>query len=158
MKNEEKKIAYSEPLDYFPEETRKKFKLGEYAEEKTIFEYRSYYEYDFEQEAIYVAEGDESSEAYNLYRKMAMECCPEIEGKWAFDIALDCVRNFTDEECALIREQGEIPFFHFGYGVTVRNKYVYPSKKHTYFMADDVSSTVEKFIYAILCPEAEEKV
>ena len=153
MKDETKKIVYSEPLDYFTEEARKAAKIGEYAEEKTIFEYRSYYEYDFEQEAIYVAKGDESSQAYNLYREMAMERCPEIEDKWALDIALDCVRNMTEEECALIREKGEIPFYHFGYGVTVRNKYVYPSKKHTYLMADNVSSTVEKFIYAILIEE-----
>lgn len=27
-----KKIAYSEPVDYFPKEVRKKFKLGEFAE------------------------------------------------------------------------------------------------------------------------------
>ena len=153
MKNETPKIVYVEPADYFPEETRKKFKLGEYAEEKTIFEYRSYYEYDFEQEAIYVAKGDESSAAYNLYRKMAMERCPEIEDKWALDIALDCVRNFTEEECAVIREQGEIPFFHFGYGVTVRNKYVHSSSKHVYLEADYISSIVEKFIYAILIEE-----
>lgn len=149
-KQEKVKIVYSEPADYFPEEIRKEYKLGEYAEEKTIFEYRSYYVYDFEQEAIYVAEGDESSAAYDLYRKMVMERCPELEDKWAFDIALDCVRNFTDEECANIREQGSIPFYHFGYGVTVRNKYVYPSQKHTYLMADNVSSDVEDFIYAIV--------
>ena len=38
MKNEEKiiKILYAEPLDYFPKEIRKKYKLGEFAEpEKT---------------------------------------------------------------------------------------------------------------------------
>lgn len=28
----EKKVVYVEPVDYFPKETRKKFKLGEYAE------------------------------------------------------------------------------------------------------------------------------
>ena len=34
MKNEEKKIkiVYAEPLDYFSKETRKKYKLGEFAE------------------------------------------------------------------------------------------------------------------------------
>ena len=153
MKDALKKIAYVEPLDYFPEEIRKKYKLGEYAEEDSILKYKSYYEYDFEEEAIYVADGDEKAAAYNLYAKITKDCVTNGEDKWAFDIALDCIRNFTDEECANIREQGEIPFFHFGYGVTVRNKYVYPSKKHTYFMADDVSSTVEKFIYAILIEE-----
>ena len=29
-----KKVVYVEPVDYFPEELRKEFKLGEYAEEK----------------------------------------------------------------------------------------------------------------------------
>ena len=27
-----KKVVYVEPVDYFPKETRKKYKLGEYAE------------------------------------------------------------------------------------------------------------------------------
>lgn len=31
-----KKMAYSEPLDYFPEEIRKEHKLGEYAESETL--------------------------------------------------------------------------------------------------------------------------
>ena len=30
------KIVYAEPADYFPEEIRKKYKLGEFAEEKTV--------------------------------------------------------------------------------------------------------------------------
>lgn len=34
--NDNKKIVYSEPSDYFPEEIRKKHKLGEYSEEETL--------------------------------------------------------------------------------------------------------------------------
>ena len=34
--NKKKKIVYSEPLDYFPEETRKKHKLGEFLNEETL--------------------------------------------------------------------------------------------------------------------------
>ena len=34
--SDNKKIVYSEPADYFPEEIRKKYKLGEYAEEDTL--------------------------------------------------------------------------------------------------------------------------
>lgn len=30
-----KKITYSEPIDYFPKSVRKKLKMGEYAEKKT---------------------------------------------------------------------------------------------------------------------------
>ena len=153
MKKEEVKVAYVEPLDYFSEETRKMFKLGEYAEEDSILKYRSYYVYDFEFEDIQIAEGEDHDAAQALYEKMTKDCVADAEDKWAFDIALDCIRNFTAEDCANIREQGEIPFFHFGYGITVRNKYIHPSKVHTYFIADDVSSTVEDFIYAILIEE-----
>ena len=153
MKKKDVKIAYAEPLDYFPEEIRKKYKLGEYAEEDSILKYRSYYVYDFEFEDIQVAEGEDHDAAQELYEKMTKDCVANDADKWAFDIALDCIRNFTVEDCANIREHGEIPFFHFGYGVTVRNKYIHPSKVHTYFMADDVSSTVEDFIYAILIEE-----
>ena len=35
MKNEKKKIVYAEPEEYFSEETRRKYKLGEFAEPKT---------------------------------------------------------------------------------------------------------------------------
>lgn len=35
MKNEKKKIVYSEPIDYFPEDIRRKHKLGEFAEQQT---------------------------------------------------------------------------------------------------------------------------
>ena len=146
MKNE--KIVYDEPDDYFPEETRKKFKLGEYAEEHTLFEYKSYYVYDFKDEAILVAEGDNQGAAYDVYAKTAKQL--DYEDKWAFDIALDCIRNLPDEDIAEIKKQGEIPDFHFGYGMYVRNKYVHKSKKHFYPMADDISSFVERFIYVIL--------
>ena len=32
MKEKNPKIVYAEPLDYFPKEIRKEYKLGEYAE------------------------------------------------------------------------------------------------------------------------------
>lgn len=34
--DDNKKIVYSEPTDYFPEEIRKNHKLGEYSEEETL--------------------------------------------------------------------------------------------------------------------------
>ena len=33
---EKKKVVYVEPVDYFPEEVRKKYKLGEFAENNGI--------------------------------------------------------------------------------------------------------------------------
>ena len=134
--------------NYITKETRKMFKLGEYAEKATLLQYRSYYVYDPKQEAILVEDGDDQAAAYDLYRDVAKSL--EYEDKWALDIALDCVRLFTDEEIADIKEQGEIPIFHFGYGLYVRNKYVHRSRKHSVPMADDVSYAVEQYIYAIL--------
>lgn len=120
-----------------------------------LFKYKSYYVYDFEREAIQVIEGDEYKEAYNLYAQITKDCFTYEDDKWAFDIALDCVRNMTDEECERIKKEGAIPFYHFGYGLHVRNKYIHPSKLRAYIMADNVSSAVENFIYAIL--NVEEK-
>lgn len=116
-----------------------------------LVQYKSYYIYDFEQEAILVADGEEHGVAYDLYAQTARKL--SYDDKWAFDIALDCIRNMTDEECKRIQMEGNIPFYHFGYGVHVRNQYVHPCKLHDYLDADDISSTVEKYIYAILSPE-----
>ena len=120
----------------------------------SLFKYKSYYEYDFESETIQVAEGDAHEAAQELYAQITKDCLTHEDDKWAFDIALDCVRNMTDEDCSLIKEKGEIPMYHFGYGMYVRNRYIHPSvvHRHLMFIADDLSSTVEDYIYAILLP------
>lgn len=245
MKDKTPKIAYVEPADYFPEEIRKKYKLGKYAEEDSnkqpvtnknesmkdsilewtvdklnmsanatrmlieaeintlgemveytywpflsigdaettvkalceieeklqsfgfemkgldveefvpdfhkLLKYKAYYMYDYEFEDIQVAEGDDhDAAARELYTQVTTYAFVNDNEKWAFDIALDCVRNFTDEECEIIKKQGKIANYHFGYGMYIRNHYIHPSKEHFYGMADNVSSAVEKFIYAIL--------
>ena len=47
-KNPEREIVYSEPEDYFPEEIRKKYKLGEYADEEQWFPRKSVVDIRFE--------------------------------------------------------------------------------------------------------------
>ena len=155
MANQEEKIeiVYAEPIEYFSEETRKKFKLGEYAEEDSILKYKSYFVYDFDFEDIQIKEGRNHDAAQALYDQIVKDCATNDDEKWAVDIALDCIRRMTKEECKRIRQDGEIPDYHFGLGMHVRNRYVYPSKLHIYGMADDVSSTVENFIYVILIEE-----
>lgn len=113
-----------------------------------LLQYKSYYVYDFEQEAILVADGEEHGKAYDLYARTAQKL--SYDDKWAFDIALDCIRNLTDAEIKGIEISDEITDFHFGYGMYVRNTYVHPSKLHSCRMADDVSSRVEAIIYAII--------
>ena len=115
-----------------------------------MLKYRSYYIYDFETESIRVADGPDHDAACDLYALMTENRFEHDVDRWAFDIALDCVRNMTDEECERIQRDGKIPDFHFGYGMEVRNKYIYPSELHPYEEADDVSSAVEECVYAIL--------
>ena len=117
-----------------------------------LLQYRAYYEYDFECEVIRVAQGDHHDEAQELYAHLVHDFCMRDSDKWAFDIALDCIRNFKDEECEFIKSHGEIFDYHLGYGMYVRNKYVHPSKLHIYLMADNVSSDVAGFLYTILLP------
>lgn len=84
----------------------------------------------------------------SLWTQRTVPCVPNDQ--WAFDIALDCVRTMKDEDRERIQKGEKIPFYHFGYGLYVRNHYVHPSKSHFGFIADNISSSVEKFIYAIL--------
>ena len=117
-----------------------------------LMSYRAYYEYDFDCEVIRVVEGEEHDAAKELYAYIVKNYFLTDDDKWAFDIALDCVHNFTDEEVGIVQHQGEIGDYHLGYGMYVRNHYVYPSKLHHYFMADNVSGRVAAFIYTIMFP------
>lgn len=117
-----------------------------------LLNYRNYYVYDFDCEAIRVADGELHDEAEELYSRFVKNHFMKDNEKWFFDIALDCVRNFTDEECSIIKEQEEIAGYHFGYGMYVRNHYVHCSKFHSFFMADSVSGRVAGYIYTILLP------
>ena len=118
-----------------------------------LIKYRSYYEYDFGCEALRVKEGADSEEAQKLYSHYVRDYFLDGDDKWALDIAIDCVHNFSDEEIEIIQRQEEIGDYHFGYGMYVRNRYVHPSKYHVYFMADHVSGRVADFIYTILFPK-----
>ena len=75
-------------------------------------------------------DGEEHDAAKELYAHIVKNYFLKDDDKWAFDIALDCVHNFTDEEVGIVQRQGEIGDYHFGYGMYVRNHYVYPSKLH----------------------------
>lgn len=124
---------------------------------KTLFnellEYKSYYQYDHDCEVVRFADGEQHDAAKELYVRVVKTYLLENNDKWAFDIALDCVRDFTEEEFEFLQEHRGIVDYHFCYGMYVRNHYIYPSQLHIYLMADGVSSSVEKFIYSIMFPE-----
>ena len=117
-----------------------------------LLEYRNYYEYSFDCEAVRVLDGEFHDEATKLYSHFIKDYFMKDTDKWAFDIALDCIKNFTDEECNIIKEQEEIFDYHLGYGMYVRNRYVHSSKFHSYLMAESVSGRVAGYIYTILLP------
>lgn len=122
-----------------------------------LFRYRKYYEYDFDAEVVHIAQGEHHDEAKVAYVQAARQFFCDDQNRWALDIALDCVRNFKDEECSLILEKKEIFNYHFGYGMYVRNRYIYPAQLHFHLMPDHISSRVEEFIYAIMLFECDIK-
>ena len=118
-----------------------------------MLKYKSYYVYDFKTESIRVADGPDHDAALDWYAQATKDRFTYDDDKWAFDIALDCIRNMTDEECERIQRDGEITDYHFGYGMYVRNHYIHKSKRHRVVVADIVSDAVEDFIYTILKKE-----
>ena len=77
-----------------------------------LMAYRSYYEYDFDCEVVRVIDGEEHDAAKELYAHIVKNYFLKDDDKWAFDIALDCVHNFTDEEVGIVQRQGEIGDYH----------------------------------------------
>lgn len=68
---------------------------------------------------------------------------------WAFDIALDCVRNMKDSDRDYLKESYNIHFH--GYGMYIRNRYIHCATIHkAYLSADHQCSIVLEFIYTIL--------
>ncbi len=115
--------------------------------------YKSYYAYNFEREELFVTEGEFHDKAQTLFTQIVEARNLSEDDKWMLSIALDCIRNFSEKEIAMILKEGRIFDYHFSYGMYVRNRYAHPSKLHTNYMADDVSERVAEFIYAILLPE-----
>ncbi len=115
--------------------------------------YKSYYAYDFEREELFITEGELHDKAQTLYTQIVEARNLSEDDKWMLSIALDCIRDFSETDIAMILKEGEIIDYHFSYGMYVRNRYVHPSKLHTNYMADDVSERVAEFIYAILLPD-----
>lgn len=117
-----------------------------------LMEYREYYIYDTDNEVFCIATGPKHNEALELYTHFVETYFQNDGARWKFEIALDCVHNFSDKDIKTIQEQEEIYRYHMGYGMYVRNHYIYTSKKYRYCMADSVSDSIEKLIYTIVLP------
>lgn len=107
--------------------------------------------YDKDLEEIVFDNTEKSLEAKKLYNGILKEYNFQNEEneKWAFDIALDCVRKMRDEDRAYLKESYEVDFF--GYGLYIRNEYIHCATKHRgFFCADSQCSVVLSFIYTIM--------
>ena len=118
-----------------------------------LLKYRDYYVYATVHEFLRIRRGEKHEEAVEAYSRVVRNFCLQGQERWAFDIALDCIRNFTDSELAFVQKHKEIFDYHFGYGMYVRNNYVHPSKFHVYLTAEKISSYVYSFIMGIVCED-----
>ena len=118
-----------------------------------LLKYRGHYIYSLRDEFLRIGYGDDREGAVKTYSDLIKNLYLQGEERWAFDIALDCVRRFTEEEIDTITRNKEIENYHFGYGLYVRNQYVHPSLFHACLMPDHISSLVYNFIIAIICED-----
>ena len=118
-----------------------------------LLKYRDYFHY-ISYEIVIIRAGDERDQAILAYSEAIRNCFLSGENKWALDIALDCLRNLKAEEIEQIQKTDKIEEYHFGLGLWVRNRYIFPSNFHFYISADRISSLVKDFLIAIICPSA----
>lgn len=117
-----------------------------------LLEYREYYIYDCNEEVFCIAMGEAHDKAKELYSYLVDTYFPgEIE-RWQFEIALDCVHNFSDKDIRVLQSEERIFMYHDHYGMYVRNRYIHKSKKHKSIGADFISNSIEKLIYTIVLP------
>lgn len=114
-----------------------------------LLEYIDNYVYVTDKEEISIVYNKRAEEADRVYQHFVEEVGNQ---KWQFDIALDCIRKMDEESRTLILNHLDYKDFHFGFGMYIRNQYIYSSKKHEYFEADDESRAVFKIILTILHP------
>lgn len=131
-----------------------------------LLSYIDYYVYVDAEEEIIIKHGPSANAALSAYEKglgllnaritnetahRRLRLQPDGE-KWEFDIALDCVRRMNDEDKEYVKKHMQTTEYHFGYAMGIRNKYIYPSKKHNHFDADGISSSVMRKVFSILSP------
>lgn len=117
-----------------------------------LLEYRNYYIYDCNSEVFCIAMGEKHDDAKNLYTYLVDTYFPDELTRWEFEIALDCVHNFSDKDIRVLQSEERIFMYHDHYGMYVRNHYIHKSKKHKSLMADCISNSIEKIIYTIVLP------
>ena len=119
-----------------------------------LLNYIDYYIYSFASERICIAEGTAHDAAQEIYSHIIRSQQLQGDEVWAFDIALDCIREMSELERAILSKEGTLSPHHFGYGLRIRNKYLYPAKCHVLQSADEQSEQVMRVILTILASNA----
>ena len=73
-----------------------------------LLEYREYYIYDTEHEVFCIATGAAHTAALELYMQLVEDYFPDEYAQWKFQVALDCVHNFSDKDIRTIQSQEKI--------------------------------------------------
>ena len=63
-----------------------------------LLEYREYYIYDCKEEIFCIAMGEAHDKAKELYSRLVDAYFPSDIERWKFEIALDCVHNFSEKD------------------------------------------------------------
>ncbi|MBQ7319080.1 MAG: hypothetical protein IJW97_02720 [Clostridia bacterium] len=119
-----------------------------------LLNYIDYYIYSFASERICIAEGTAHDAAQEIYSHIIRSQQLQEDEVWAFDIALDCIREMSELERAILSKEGTLSPHHFGYGLRIRNKYLYPAKCHVLQSADEQSEQVLRAILIGLASNA----
>lgn len=121
---------------------------------QSLLTYADYYQYSFKDEAIHIKKGRQSGEALACYTRIVSTDLSDADPliRWAFDVALDCVITMPENARADLLAAPDPIDLHFGYGMYIRNHYLYPAKKRRLFDADDLSGVVMRMMLAMLHP------
>lgn len=134
----------------------KKFRVVDEGDEmkewQELLNYINEYVYMDEEEEIVIRYSAKAADAQRAYDNGLRFAGEGDHAKWMYDIALDCVRRMSLEDRGYIMKHLHTTEYHFGYAMGIRNKYIHPSKKHDYFEADGVSSSVMRRIFSLVSP------
>lgn len=115
-----------------------------------LLDYINEYVYMEEEEAVVIRYSAKAVEAQRVYDNGLRFAGEGEHSKWMYDIALDCVRRMSLEDREYVAKHLYTTEYHMGYAMGIRNKYIHPSKKHDYFEADGVSSSVMRRIFSLV--------
>jgi hypothetical protein len=66
-------------------------------------------------------------------------------------VAQDCITGMSEEVKETFLKNPNASHYHFGYGLYIRNNYIYPYKlRFPIFMADDLSGSIIERIITLL--------